>query len=186
MVFGDKITGHNTDYTGFRAAFEAFGNDKIGDVVMIGAGGVARAIGPAITDYMTSNAVLDIYDRDTERAESLVKQIGGCARVIDVEHLPEAIEWANGLINATPLGMVEYPGSAFDKTLFKGHQAWAFDAVYTPPETAFLRDAKSAGIETLSGFELFKHMAIRSFAAYTGIAVDQDIVLPKLDVLRPE
>lgn len=80
--------------------------------------------------------------------------------------------------------MREYPGSAFEPGLL-GPQAWAFDAVYTPTDTAFLMEAKAAGLATLSGFSLFQHMAIGSFAAYTGITPDADAVLPKLDALRP-
>jgi len=82
------------------------------------------------------------------------------------------------------MGMAEYPGSAFDAGLL-GDQVWAFDAVYTPTDTAFLNDAARAGLHCLTGFDLFRHMAVRSFAAYTGIMPDLDDIMPKLEALRP-
>ena len=97
----------------------------------------------------------------------------------------DAIRQAHGLVNATPLGMAEYPGTAFDPALL-GPQAWAFDAVYTPTNTMFLRDARAAGLAILTGFDLFRSMAVRSFAAYTGIEVDEAAMRPALEALRPD
>ena len=88
-------------------------------------------------------------------------------------------------MNASALGMAEYPGMAFATNAI-GRQKWAFDAVYTPPETLFLATARQAGLRPISGFELFKHMALRTFAAYTGVMPDQRAMLPCLDSLRPE
>ncbi len=97
----------------------------------------------------------------------------------------EAIRRADGLVNSTPMGMREYPGSAFDADLLGG-QRWAFDAVYTPTDTQFLQAATAAGLTPLSGFDLFRHMAIGSFQAYTGISLDPAKVLPRLAALKPD
>ncbi len=180
LVFDDGVTGYNTDYTGFLLAFSAI-SDR-GPLVMMGAGGVARSIGAAL--LREGVADLAIYDLDAARAEDLACGIGPPARAIPSKAVPEAIRGASGLVNATPLGMVEYPGTAFNAELL-GTQVWAFDAVYTPTETAFLQDAQKAGLQVLTGFELFRHMAIRSFEAYTGLALDPGDILPKLEVLRP-
>jgi len=186
LIFDDPLSGHNTDFTGFISAFKAFGYGAVGDVVMIGAGGVARAIGPAIAQFLVMNGKIAIYDRDMKLAKSLAAAIGETARAVTEDELPKKVEWAEGLINATPMGMVEYPGSAFDRRLFSEYQNWAFDAVYTPTDTQFLIDARAAGMDVLTGFSLFQHMALGTFAAYTGIIPDAETVLPKLDTLRPE
>ena len=180
LVFGDYLIGYNTDYTGFMAAFERV--EDRGPVVMVGAGGVARSIGAALVALGVKD--LAIYDTDTLRAKDLAFSIGPPARAIPVSALHDTVRTASGLVNATPVGMVEYPGSAFDPTLIGG-QVWAFDAVYTPTDTAFLNASQAAGLECVTGFDLFRHMAIRSFAAYTGFAVDADDILPKLEALRP-
>ncbi len=80
--------------------------------------------------------------------------------------------------------MAEYPGSVFDPSRF-GRQKWAFDAVYTPTDTLFLKQAAAAGMTCHTGFDLFRHMAIRSFAAYTGIMPDVGRILKDLEELRP-
>ncbi|MDJ0628168.1 MAG: shikimate dehydrogenase [Rhodobacter sp.] len=183
LVFGQPLTGHNTDFTGFIAAWEAAMDAAPGRVAMAGAGGVARALGPALARLGAGEIV--IWDMDRSRAEDLAAMIGPAALVVPASEADEAIRAADGLVNATPMGMREYPGSAFDAILI-GPQRWAFDAVYTPTNTEFLQDASTAGLITLSGFALFQHMAIRSFQAYTGISLDPAEVLPRLDTLKPD
>lgn len=180
LVFGEYVTGYNTDYTGFLAAFE--GVQDRGPALMAGAGGVARSIGAALVKLGVSD--LAIYDTDTVRAKDLAFSLGPPARAIPVQEFDDTARAASGLVNATPLGMDEYPGSAFDAELLGG-QVWAFDAVYTPTDTAFLTQADTAGLQLVTGFDLFRHMAIRSFAAYTGETPDPDVFLPKLEALRP-
>jgi shikimate dehydrogenase len=180
LIFGETLSGFNTDFMGFLAAFERV-LDR-GPVVMAGAGGVARSIGAALVGTGVSD--LAIFDVDFKRAADLAFSIGPPARAIPFEDVVAAVEAASGLVNATPLGMVEYPGSAFDTGLI-GSQIWAFDAVYTPTDTVFLKACTAADLTVVSGFELFKHMAVRSFEAYTDIPVDPNVVLPKLEELRP-
>ncbi len=177
------MTGHNTDYTGFIGAWRANMDQGPGRVAMAGAGGVARALGPALAALGADE--ITVWDTRPEMAAGLVSLIGTKARAVPVSEAAPAIRAANGLVNATPLGMREYPGSAFDAGLL-GSQAWAFDAVYTPTDTRFLQDARAAGLTVLSGFDLFRHMAMGSFEAYTGIAPDPEEVLPLLAVLRPD
>lgn len=180
LVFAPDLRGYNTDYTGFLSAFQPIADR--GPVVMVGAGGVARSIGAALIGQGITD--LAIHDLEPARAADLASGLGPPAHAIPSEDLPDALRAASGLVNATPQGMKEYPGSAIDTGLL-GPQVWAFDAVYTPTETEFLIAARSAGLTVLTGFELFRHMAIRSFEAYTSISLDLAEVLPKLEVLRP-
>lgn len=180
LVFRDPLVGLNTDYTGFLAAFAQI-SDR-GPVAMVGAGGVARSIAAALLREGVSD--LAIYDMDGARAADLACGLGPPARAIPEEDLREAVRAASGVVNATPLGMVEYPGSAFNRDDL-GAQVWAFDAVYTPTNTRFLQDAAAAGLQCLTGFDLFRHMAIRSFAGFTGISLDAKEFLPRLEGVRP-
>lgn len=183
LIFEKPLVGYNTDFTGFLGAWGAQMDRRPGRVAMAGAGGVARAVGPALARLGASEIV--IWDMEQRRAEDLAAMIGPAALVVRMDEAEEAITRAEGLVNSTPLGMCEYPGSAFDRALL-GPQGWAFDAVYTPTNTQFLIDAKAAGMTTLSGFSLFQYMAMGSFEAYTGITPNAEKVLPKLDALRPE
>ncbi|GFE65476.1 shikimate dehydrogenase family protein [Litoreibacter roseus] len=179
LVFGKDICGHNTDYTGFLSMWRAIMGDAApGKVAMAGAGGVAQALGPAL--QALGCAHLSIWDSQPDRAAQLCQTLGPNCSIAEPAHATSA---ATGLVNATPLGMAEYPGNAFSSDGL-GSQTWAFDAVYTPPETRFLRDATAAGLKTISGFELFKHMAVRSFEAYTDLKPDEGMI-DQLDALRP-
>ena len=185
LVFkGDRVSGHNTDYTGFLSAWRAnMGEAAPGRVAMAGAGGVAAALAPALLELGAEEIAL--WDIDPAKAAALKAKLDGPVRVVNSADAIGATHEADGLVNATALGMAEYPGMAFALKAI-GKQCWAFDAVYTPPETLFLETTRAAGLTVISGFELFKHMALRSFAAYTGVTPDQTAMLPRLDALRPD
>jgi len=179
LIF-DPVTGHNTDYTGFLSAFPNVLNRSPGSVAVAGAGGVARAVVPAL--IALGAGPVHIWDLDADMAHELAARTGAIA--VDIADSTDAIRDADGLANCTPLGMAPYGGTAFDPLLL-GHQKWAFDAVYTPTDTPFALAAKSAGLDVLTGFDLFRFMAMQSFEAYTGITPDPVMTLPKLAALRP-
>ena len=168
-----EVTAYNTDYTGFVAAWDAvLGMRKPGKVAMAGAGGVSRAIAIALIENGAEQ--LAIWDLQFERAQNVARiadPTGERAFAIPMDQSNTYIQAANGLVNATALGMIQYPGMAFDAALI-GTQGWAFDAVYTPIWTEFMEAAKAGGLECLTGFNLFKHMAVRTFQTYTGVAVN--------------
>lgn len=184
LIFSPALSGHNTDFTGFISAWRAsMGDTSPGTVAMAGAGGVARALAFALADLGATS--ISIWDIDPGKAEQLAGECGGPARAVPPEQAGAAASAADGLVNATALGMDHAPGMAFDANHI-GPQSWAFDAVYTPTNTAFLNTCRAAGLECLTGFDLFCHMAIGSFEAYTGHAVDKPSALQKLAGLRPE
>ncbi len=177
VVFApDAWRGGNTDYSGFLAAYRArFGAQPPGRVLIVGAGGVGVAIALALAALGSS--ALAIHDRQRPRATHLargLRRAGVAARTVpDGEQaLLRAAAAADGLVNATPMGMPQYPGSAFPAGCLAG-QRWAFDAVYTPPVTPFLAEATSRGIAVLGGFGLFLHQGFDAFELFTGAAVDR-------------
>lgn len=182
LIFGDRLQGYNTDYTGFLAAWAATYGGGPGVVAMAGAGGVARALGPALASLKATE--IRIWDIDAGRAAALAAEIGPVARAVPLAEAEAAARGADGLVNATALGMGGKGGSAFAPDWI-GKQAWAFDAVYTPTDTPFLKAAAAAGLATISGFDLFRHMAVRSFAAYSGEVPDEATIFPLLAPLRP-
>jgi shikimate dehydrogenase len=184
LVFDDPLKGFNTDYSGFLGAWRhCMGADNPGRVAMAGAGGVAQAIGPALIELGARK--ISLWDVVPEKALALADKIGPAAEALPADEAPRAIGQVDGLVNATALGMAQYPGSAIAPALMDG-QRWAFDAVYTPSNTEFLLAAAEAGLNTISGFDLFRHMAIGSFEAYTGIRPDTKKTLAALATLRPD
>lgn len=171
--FGDgQPEGFNTDYSGFVAAYRAaFGDTPPGRVVMVGAGGVGKAVAFGLTILGASEVIF--VERDLAKAVSLAKSITEASegrtqgRVEEID----AVRDADGVINCTPLGMVGYPGSPVPDGAFPKN-AWAFDAVYTPVETPFRQQALDAGARFLSGWELFFHQGVDAFEIFTGRKVE--------------
>ncbi len=164
----DGPEGFNTDYSGFVAAYRAaFGNLLPGCVVMIGAGGVGKAVAYGLIALGAEE--IAIVDRDNDKAAGLARSIceAGGGRTTGRVATLDALAEANGVINCTPLGMVGYPGSPVPDGMFP-RDAWAFDAVYTPVETPFRAQALAAGARFLSGWELFFHQGIDAFEIFTG------------------
>ncbi len=157
--------GHNTDYTGFIAAWrETFGAVTPGEVALIGAGGVGRAIAFALATLGASE--IRITDQDMAKADRLAAAVPDAVACADVS---TAAQNADGIINCTPLGMTGNPGSAIPAKVLGG-QRWAFDAVYTPLETQFRADAIAAGLDFMSGYELYFHQGVQAFHIFSGMA----------------
>lgn len=184
LTFRPEIRGFNTDYTGFVEAWGAvMGDAAPGRVAIAGAGGVAGAIVPALVALGASD--IAVWDPAPGVATRLAALIGGPVRAVPTSKSHAESEDADGLVNASALGMGDDRRSAFSTSAIEA-QTWAFDAVYTPTRTTFLKTAASQGLTTISGFDLFRHMILGSFEAYTGIRPDADLMLPLIDTLRPD
>lgn len=169
-----QMSADNTDYSGFCRAFTVrFGpQQKPGRVMMLGSGGVGLAIAYGLQVLQASELV--IYDKNRQAAESLVDNLRDTplsARIADSADLIEEMRCADGLVNATPMGMFQYPGNPFPQEGF-AHQQWAFDVVYTPENTAFLKQCRARKIDTVSGFQLFLYQGLDAFNRFTHIDVD--------------
>jgi shikimate dehydrogenase len=165
--------GFNTDYTGFIRAFQGrFPRQAPGSVAIVGAGGVGRAIAFAFARLQATE--LRLFDQDFARCERLAEALGshGAVSVRVCKNLEEAVAQADGLVNATPIGMHQYPGTPIPRTLV-GAQRWVFDAVYTPVDTCFLQDARAAAVPVLEGYELFFHQGVEAFERFSGMSVDE-------------
>ena len=175
VIFGPEgARGFNTDYSGFIAAYRAArGGAAPGPVCMIGAGGVGRAVAFGLLTLGLTD--LRLVEREPTKAEALAAALreASSALVVTVTTEAEAgAKGAAGLVNCTPVGMVGYEGTPLPRAAMAG-AAWAFDAVYTPVETGFLRDAAAEGLAIISGYELFFHQGVDAFRLFAGREVDQ-------------
>ena len=171
----DGWRGDNTDFVGFMRGYKKqFGDAKPGTVLQLGAGGVGLATAFGLRG-LGADKIL-VHDKDITRGAELVATLTAAdvqAEFVGAENLSDTVRSADGLINCTPVGMNQYPGCPFDVDLLGG-QKWAFDAVYTPVETAFLRTATKSGIEVMTGFELFFFQGIEAFEVFSGAEIDAD------------
>lgn len=168
-----ETQGFNSDYTGFKRAFESrFPGHLPGKVAIVGAGGVGRAIAFGLVDLRAEE--IRLFDQEVLKSESLAIALRTQtdSRILICSTLEDAATNVDGLINATPIGMHNHPGTPIPRFIV-GTQSWAFDAVYTPVDTRFLLDAMDAGLEVLSGYELFFYQGVEAFEIFSGVRVDE-------------
>jgi shikimate dehydrogenase len=168
-----RTVGYNTDRVGFRRSFEeTLGRAAIAGktAALIGAGGAGRAVAYALMD-LGARCVL-VHDREASRAELLVAQLTahfGHGRSGLTDASPAALAEADGLINATPLGMQGFPGSPIAPDALRVAH-WVADIIYSPLETQLIKAARLAGAEVLTGGGMCVHQAVEAFRLFTGIS----------------
>lgn len=175
LLRAGRRIGHNTDCSGFAENFRRFlPHVAPGRVVQLGAGGAGSAVAQAILSLGARQ--LTIFDIDRTRAETLAAQIG--ARFPDAAvqagtALAPALAQADGLINTTPVGMVDHPGLPVPKELLRP-ALWVADIVYFPLETELLRTSRALGCRTLDGGGMAVFQAVHAFQLFTGLTPDAE------------
>lgn len=170
--------GHNTDCTGFAQSFlRGLGDALLYNVVLLGAGGAGSAVAHAALQMGVEK--LAIHDSDYERAELLVNRLSerfGVHRVPVVSNLAESMSAADGLIQATPVGMLGHPGLPLPIEFLRAEH-WLAEIIYFPLETELLRQARSLGCRTLDGGGMAVFQAAEAFRLFTGVAPDPERML---------
>jgi 3-dehydroquinate dehydratase/shikimate dehydrogenase len=167
-----EFRGANTDYTAAVESIKAHLAERTKDgpppqlsqitALLLGAGGVARAIAHALH---REGCGLTITARTQERANRLSAELGGC-RVLDWQGRNNA--HCDILINCTPVGMHPNVDEIPIHVSFLRPGMTVFDTIYTPETTLLLREAKSRGCFTISGVELFVRQAAEQIRLFTG------------------
>jgi quinate/shikimate dehydrogenase (NAD+) len=170
-----RTTGYNFDRRGWRLSFEErFGSAGAqgATVVLVGAGGAGHAVAFALMDLGVGCLV--VHDRDATRANALcsglTKYFGAsrCRMASDLEH---EIAAADGVVNATQIGMRGFPGNPVPVSAIKPSH-WAADVIYTPVDTEFIRAATAKGARVMSGDGMCVHQAVEAFRLFTGTTPD--------------
>ncbi len=170
-----RTTGYNFDRGGWRNSFaETFGRDAARGkaVVLVGAGGAGRAVAFALMDLGVG--VLVLRDIDAARANALKADLSshyGPSRCRIAGDLAHDIASADGVVNATQMGMRGFPGCPVPVAALKASH-WAADVIYTPMETAFLKAASAVGARVLNGSGMSVHQAVEGFRCLTGVTPD--------------
>jgi shikimate dehydrogenase len=176
IVFGDgRAVGHNTDWSGFAQSFaRGLAGVAADQVVLLGAGGAGAAVAHAA--LRSGTRVLTVVDLDGDRAASLAADLGrrfgpGRARAAGPGELASVLPGADGLIHATPTGMVAHPGLPLPADLLHP-RLWVADVVYLPMDTELVRTARALGCRTLDGGGMAVFQAVEAFRLFTGRSAD--------------
>jgi shikimate dehydrogenase len=181
VVSGGRLIGHNTDAIGFAVAIGQFLDGRFdATVALIGAGGVGRAIGVALADLGVPE--LRIVDSDPAKAAALAARLAARTQVRLCASIDEALKGANGVINATPVGMLPDRHSPVPAALLHD-RLWVADVVYTPLWTPLLRSARAAGAAVMTGRELCLHQAVAAFQLFSGQPAPLDAVAAAFDAV---
>jgi len=165
-----RILGHNTDGWGALLALQEAGIRVRGSrVLLIGAGGAARALAYALDQ---EGAEISIANRNLPRAHELAASVGAIGYCLcDLDRL---VGQADVIINATSVGMRDGDERIIDGSLLRSHHV-VFDIVYNR-ETELLRDARIAGAVAIDGVMMLVHQGARAFEIWTGRKAPVDVM----------
>jgi shikimate dehydrogenase len=172
--------GYNTDEWGFRESFRRqMIGAPIGRVVQLGAGGAGAATAYAMLELGAGRLVL--LDSDPRRAQALADKMAakfGSNRVSLSADLKAAVGDAQGLVQATPVGMADHPGLPLPRGLLRA-DLWIAEVVYFPLETELLATARQIGCRTIDGGGMAVFQAAKAFELFTGVTPDVERMLAR-------
>lgn len=177
VVFRDRqVFGYNTDCAAAMASLQQIvpmADEKSFfkgySALVLGAGGAAKALAYGLKRL---GATVVICARDYRKGESLASTLG--CKFADWptrQNLDYQI-----LVNATSVGM--HPNlneTPFEAAWFR-RGTYVFDVVYNPEQTLFIKLARQAGCETVTGVEMFVRQAAKQFELFTGLTADEQLI----------
>ena len=194
-----KSKGYNTDCIGAVKAIEEVCDIKNKNVVIVGAGGAARAIAFQIAIEGANN--LTMINRSPKKAKSLIYDIKTLLSAdftdnskldditIDFSHidlnfeyggldiLHESLKDADILIDTTPIGMHPNINDEPVATEDMIHSDLIVnDIVYNPLETTLIKEAKKANAKTISGIKMLLYQGAENFKIWTGKEAPIDVM----------
>jgi shikimate dehydrogenase len=180
---GDKLLGENTDGKGFVQSLKEITDPAGKKVVILGAGGAARAIGVEIG--LAGATELTIVNRTATRGQELADLLSDkvkvAARYAPWEGDFAVPEGTDVLINATSIGLFEPEARiALDVNTLAAGMVVA-DVVFNPPDTRLLRDARDRGCKPLDGLGMLVNQGAIGFKIWTGIDPDTVVMREALE-----
>jgi shikimate dehydrogenase len=170
VVRDAELHGYNTDAAASLAPLREEIDLKGARVAVIGAGGAARAL---LWSLREACARVTVLARDAERARETAQQFGADVKRLDGASFGEF----ELVVNATPLGT---RGKNVDETPALAGQLrgvkLAYDLVYNPRETRFMREAVTAGCRAIGGLDMLIAQAAAQFRLWTGTDAPLEIM----------
>lgn len=186
-----KLTGHNTDGTGFMRSLKDIEVDIIGKkMTIIGAGGAATAI--IVQAALDGVREITVYNRKDEFYENIKEKLAFISKnteciislkdLADEQTLAKDVAESSLLLNATGVGMkpLEKQTPIQDFSIIRPDLA-VCDVIYTPKETEFLKQARLRGAKTNNGLGMLLYQGAAAFEKWTGQEMPIDSVKPIIE-----
>lgn len=170
---GGKLVGYNTDWYGAIEALEKRIDLKGKKVLLLGAGGAARAIGYGLKE---KGSEIVISNRSFDRGKKLAEELD-CPFVMlsSIKRVDADI-----LINATSAGMHPNDGeSPLRKECLRSGMT-VMDIVYRPRQTKLLKEAETCGCQVIDGLEMLAYQGAKQQEIWTGRKPDMDRIREEL------
>jgi shikimate dehydrogenase len=173
-----ELVGENTDGKGFVQSLVEIADPAGKNVIILGAGGAARAI--AVEVGLAGAAAITVINRTDQRGRELAELLTEKVKVPgtfvrwegDYRVPPEA----EVVINATSIGLGDAEARVpLDTTTLEADMVVA-DVIFNPPETRLLRDARARGCPTLDGLGMLVNQAVIAFRIWTGRDADPQLM----------
>lgn len=180
---GDELVGENTDGKGFVQSLKELCDPAGKNIIILGAGGAARAI--AVEVALAGAASMTIVNRDEARGQELATLINDQVKIptqfVHWEGDYQVPSEAEVIINATSIGLGD--GGARVPLAVDTLEADMIvaDVIFNPPETRLLRDAKERGCQTLDGLGMLVNQAVIGFHIWTGKDADPNVMREALE-----
>lgn len=158
---GKKLRGSNSDWVGANRALSAHLELADERVIVLGAGGSARAIAFGLLE---AGAKVLLCSRTESRGRNLAADLGcDWQPLARAEELPGTV-----LVNATSVGMIPNESGCLMSTRSLEKFRLVMDIVYSPLETRLLREARTAGCQVVQGLDMLLYQGAAQFELWTG------------------
>lgn len=180
---GDKLIGENTEGKGFVQALRASIDPGGKKVVILGAGGAARAIGVEIG--LAGAAEITVVNRTAERGQALVDllnaRVGVATRFVHLSGDYVAEPGVHLVINATSLGAGDSQARVPLANASLAPETVVADVTFNPPRTRFLQEAAARGCPTVDGLGMLVNQGVIGFRIWTGVEPDPAVMREALE-----
>jgi shikimate dehydrogenase len=175
-----KLFGFNTDGIGALKALKENGVEPKGrKVLLLGAGGAARAIAYTMAKEADELAVLNRTMKEAQALAKLLEKaankkiVAGSLSPVEIQH---NLQDSDILINATSIGMKPKADESLVAPKLLRPDLSVMDIVYNPIETKLAKDAKAAGAKVISGVEMLIYQGAASFELWTGKSAPVEVM----------
>ena len=164
-----KVLGYNTDWIGAVRSLEMITDLPSARVLVLGAGGSARAVGFGLRE---KGAEVLVANRTLSKGQALASELDcECFPLAEIQHLK-----VDALVNTTAVGMEPNPDATLVPRAVLENIPAVMDIVYVPLKTRLLREASEAGCKTVNGIYMLLYQGVAQFELWAGCTAPVDVM----------